>query len=85
MTGAILPRFRRDRLRSPFPHIYRNFLVTEDLRQTGFSRLDAQIGTDITIATRTCVDKFARDVRKVGSIDRRPRVTWPLGSSQKND
>src|SRR3954452_13751115 len=47
------------------PHICRNLLASNDLWQTDFSRSDAQIGTDISITTRCCVEKFARDVRKV--------------------
>src|SRR5262249_58850761 len=47
------------------PHICRNILALKDLRQVDFCHSDAQIGTDISMATRSCVEKFARDVRKV--------------------
>src|SRR5262249_8335813 len=53
------------RLVTPVPHICRNLLPSKNLWQTGFSRSDAQIGTDISIAATGCVEKFARDVRKV--------------------
>jgi hypothetical protein len=41
--------------------------IQNDLWQTDFSRSDAQIDTDISIAAAGCVEKFARDVRKVRS------------------
>jgi len=53
-------------MRTPFPHIYRKSLNAKDLRQTGFSPSDAQIGTDISSTATTYGAKFARDVRKLG-------------------
>ena len=56
-------------MRAPVPHICRNLLSSKDLWQTDFSRSDAQIDIDISIAATGCVEKFARDVRKVRSPD----------------
>ena len=50
-----------------FPHMYRKLLNTKDLRRAGFSLSDTKIGTDISSARTTYGQKFARDVRKVGS------------------
>src|SRR5262249_11056505 len=51
---------------APFPHIYRNLLVTKDLRQSSSSHLVSQIAPDISTAATACVEESARDVRKVG-------------------
>jgi hypothetical protein len=44
---------------TPFPHICRNFLISKGLRHTDFPDSDAQIGADISITTRTYVEKIA--------------------------
>jgi hypothetical protein len=65
---------------TPVPHICRNLLISKDLWQTHFSRSDAQIGTDISIAATGCVEEFARDVRKVRNFSGESAAVAP-GSS----